>query len=606
MSLLAAPLSSAVNSTAADESEKSLCPAVTVWKLFQVETFTIRFGVVDGVRIEEAGNATSSLGRVAGVAHSSGRWDRGQVVGSAADVAVSLAGTDAGSVTASRALQLSVTVALVLSGRCAPASPFIVTYQCVLSPSLVPTSLQVVDRQAFRANVAATSMLGNPVSALSMTSVSSIFGLSECIFSDVDALDPSISPMGLALGESLGAYYRGAIVYGLALYAGVGCVPPLALYFFRRATLLEDLARLRFPSILIVVVGMFHQGLATCAVSMMRLHTGALDVFLSLVALITCAGVTVCAGLISMPRRLEARLASGTEDGPSARREGKVIVWLLKISTWNMHWREMRRKGSFTRRYFFVLDDMRLPVWIAAELASSLAQGIILGVRKNSRSACEAQEIAVTIVLTVALCGAVGLRPVGSRLGQWGLVVQKAGAFGISALTVLHTFTANDVLLTAVDSIATIVMIFGTLQTVVGLVTTLLVSRRDVIKLLQKLARKIVRTCKKQAAKESRDGGIGVAHSLKPLTGEGVEEVSGLFDQRDLASVQGQRARKENRRLGTLATVCRRCVDVPWSVVRSEGGPNGHVNEVALRLELLIDAAANGRRPLHSLEEDHP
>jgi hypothetical protein len=61
---------------------------------------------------------------------------------------------------------------------------------------------------------------------------------------------------------------------------------------------------------------------------MMRLHSGALDVFLSLVALMTCAGISVCAGQISMPGRLEARVASGTEDGPSARGEGKVVAWV--------------------------------------------------------------------------------------------------------------------------------------------------------------------------------------------------------------------------------------------------------------------------------------
>ena len=104
------------------------------------------------------------------------------------------------------------------------------------------------------------------------------------------------------------------------------------------------------------------------------------------------------------------------------------------------------------------------------------------------------------------------------------------------------------------------------------------------------------------------------------VIGDGVEDqeapviFDGMSDERELlqnqntlmASVQGQRARAENRRLEALAAVCRRCVDVPWSVVRSEGGPYGRVNEVALRLELLIDAAASRLRALHSSHGHHP
>ena len=108
------------------------------------------------------------------------------------------------------------------------------------------------------------------------------------------------------------------------------------------------------------------------------------------------------------------------------------------------------------------------------------------------------------------------------------------------------------------------------------------------------------------AATESLDG-IGAAHALQqPLTGEGVVDDShvGLSAFVDAAAVLGAKA--ENRRLEALVTVCRRCVDVPWSVVRSESGPYGHVNEVALRLELLIDAAASRRRPLHSSQGNHP
>ena len=158
-----------------------------------------------------AQNGTSSIGTVVQAAIVAG----GRIV-----VTLNVAQLDVTKMSASRTVLFSVSVDTLATGPCLPPRfPMVLTFSCNFSPLMAKSALRTAVAVTFQTSTTVSSALGNPVSALSNVAMMSILGLDECIFSDVDPLDPSVSPLGVGVGNELGQYYRGAVVAALGMYA---------------------------------------------------------------------------------------------------------------------------------------------------------------------------------------------------------------------------------------------------------------------------------------------------------------------------------------------------------------------------------------------------
>ena len=480
--------------TAASGSDNaSLCPGSTVGQLLALGAMDVVWDLADGVRIERIGNATTNVGRIANA--SAGKTLLLVDVGV---VRISLMGTHLGSLTLVNDIVLEVAVDAELSGRCVfpNASHRKLSYSCALQPMLHITPLEKAIEKSFQANTIVASCIGSSVSAMSMTSVFAILGLTECTFSDIDPVDPSISPLLQPLGNALGAYYRGAVVYGLLLYASAATVLPAVLAILglvRQRTFGADLSRCRYPSVLLLVVGVFHQGLASSGVALIRLDVSPMDSVIGVAAILVDAIVTLGVGYMTTKGlQAEQKVKAAGVDAAEENENEKVspcteptvpgaVSWFLTISVWDAEWCDTAGGSGFASSYFFLLDDMKMPAWQIIELSSSLLQGAIVGLRLNDLAVCQRQKAALVCVTAAVLALALWLKPVGSRLGQWGLVVQKAGAVVVAILTLVHTVTNIEEFSDAIDYAVATLSAAGAVQTALQIITILLLSRSQLI-----------------------------------------------------------------------------------------------------------------------------
>ena len=142
------------------------------------------------------------------------------VAGGSIVVTLNVAQLDVTKMSASRTVLFSVSVDTLATGPCLPPMfPLVLTFFCNFSPLVPKAALRTAVAVTFQTTTTVSSALGNPVSALSNVAMMSILGLDECIFSDVDPLDSSGSPLGVGVGNELGQYYRGAVVAALGMYA---------------------------------------------------------------------------------------------------------------------------------------------------------------------------------------------------------------------------------------------------------------------------------------------------------------------------------------------------------------------------------------------------
>ena len=81
-----------------------------------------------------------------------------------------------------------------------PCPPGIVTlvFECFFTPLRTTAALKSAVDTTYRTSTALSSVLGNPVTAMSNTGMVSILTLEECVFSDIDPLDAGVSPIPLA------------------------------------------------------------------------------------------------------------------------------------------------------------------------------------------------------------------------------------------------------------------------------------------------------------------------------------------------------------------------------------------------------------------------
>ena len=383
--------------------------------------------------VTSASNESSSFGEAVDVLI----WGGGVIVN------VATAQIDPSTITAADSTHFVVSVIVALRGPCLRGG-FLSTFvfQCELLPrKTLQGPLQTAVQTTFQTAVTATSVLGNPVSAMTTTSMISLMELTECVFSDVDPVDANISPTGVGVGDPVGQYFRGAVVAGLLIYVGSVAVAlgiAMVLIQTNAATnLVEALAMLRFPSLAMVPVCLIHQGLVSSGVSIARVNSSPGDVGLGVLTTATSAAVVCAIAYVTtfgFPCQLTKREnVLRKTNSPFANR-------LLQFALWDHKWVD-RTKGTFKRRYFLMFDGMRLPWWTAVELLSGLVQGAVLGIRANSVTTCRAQLLCLVVLCAIMFIFAAYTRPCGPVLDNIFLILLKLGALQVALLALLHVTT---------------------------------------------------------------------------------------------------------------------------------------------------------------------
>ena len=481
--------------TSSGSSGKSLLfdPAgssLLVTDLLAATSIEIIISSGNSVAITSAGNVSGNIG--SGWAASVQTASVGGTSNTTMITVSGLTGRElAGTLSLVEATPLIVEVDVRAIGRCLPPAFRIrARFLWTLRPTLPPSDLRVATTSVFRISSITSSFLGNPITAMSTTGMISILSLSECLYSDVDPLDPSVSPLGVGMGPAMGQYYRGGAAIALLLYASISTVAVVAaavLSSRNKSPLSTSLATLHFPSIGMVAVGMFGQGLASCGMSLIRLDWSTGDVLLGIAALVTCAFLAV--GVLYVTTRgLESQMTEIIKEKVADSAVVRLAEPFVKLATWNMHWIDRTPTSLFKRRYMMLIDDLRLPWWTAVELSSCLLQGAVLGIRDNSASVCRMQQWILTVHAAMIAGAAIYFRPCGAYLSNMFLILLKVGALAVAFMLLLQAFTLDDVFDSAAQIVTTISTAIGSCQTLVQVLLILLRLPR----LLPKLRRKLL------------------------------------------------------------------------------------------------------------------
>ena len=367
----------------------------------------------------------------------------------------------------------------------------------VIAPLPPKTPLQVATTAAYRTAAITTSFIGNPATALTTTGVMSMISLASCTFSDSDPLDPSVSPIPFAFGLEMGQYYRGAVVTGLGIYGisamAVALAACVLTYLTRTCeTFTLSLAKLRCPSSGMILVGIFHQGLASSGVSLIRLHAQPGDVALGFLSLASCMAVTCWAAYVTTGPRFECaqRKVRLTPETNVRAHFGNLAQSFADVAVWRFHWVD-RSSNYFKRRYMSLFADMQLPWWTAVELSAGVVQGAVLGLRMNSLDVCRGQQIVLAIhsAFMLILCSLL-FRPCGATLPQVFLVLSKAAAFLESLFTGVYQLTLNALYSDASDDIVSASMLVSDVQTATQLLVIVIFAVPSIIALVSGFVRR--------------------------------------------------------------------------------------------------------------------
>ena len=383
-------------------------------------------------------------------------------------IAVSVAGS-VGAISLASSSVFKITMAIEAGGPCFQQKDHTEQLSALWTIAALPppSSLIAVTMMTFRYATAVSAVLGHPINAMTSTGLVSILSLEECMFSDVDPLDSSVSPItSAAVGPTVGQYYRGAVVVAMSMYGGVCCLALsgalLLRWRVRTQHFASHFATLRFPSVGVLLVGLFGQGLATCGMSLIRLGESAGDIALGVASLLVCVLLAVLAGLVTTAW-LQARVV---KQKPTARRRGWAGRF-LSYAVWPNHWQDTSGGLQFKQRYFLLLDDLQRPWWTAVEMSSSVIQGCILGLRIDSITVCRGQLWALTAHCVLLLVAAVYFRPCGAALSNVFLLLSKLGASLISLLVLLHSITLVEAFAQAAEVATSVSTAVASLQVVV-------------------------------------------------------------------------------------------------------------------------------------------
>ena len=412
----------------------------------------------------------------------------------AAVLTVSMVSPNVGQLSLTKKSSLRIVADIAANGRCLrPNFTAHVSLDWFLDPTSSPadSSLRTATTATFRAATTASSVVvGNPVAVMSTTGMISMLGLDECMFSDVDPVDASVSPLGpIGIGEPVGQYYRGAAIVALMIYVGIALVASMATmslhyYYYGscgQQSIWYHLATLRMPSLGMIAVCIFEQGMATCGASLIRLAEGPVDVAIGIVALAVCTAF-VPLSLAATTTWLQCRIVRRQKDNKDEKDELTLLPSCLRhfikmYATWDSHWEDVSN-DRYKKRCMMLIDDLRKPWWTALELSVSLVQGVVLGIRVNSLNVCRAQQWVLTVHSAAIFAASAWVRPCGTPSNNVFLVLGKAGTFIVALLLLLHTLTEKDQFGASAELATSIAALVASIQTLTQIATsiTLLVS----------------------------------------------------------------------------------------------------------------------------------
>ena len=450
----------------------------------------IDFIAAAGYSLADPANISASLGNIA----------RAVSYSTNISVHVSIANVQIGELSASSITAFVVSVDAVVSpplGTPCPPGNVTLVFECFFTPLRASAELKSAVDATYRTSTALSSVLGNPVTAMSNTGMVSILTLEECVFSDIDPLDASVSPVPWAVGDQVGQYYRGGvlitIVINVVYFAVVPLFSAVVPTFIPGRTRADVLGLVKYPSSVMIFVGMFHQGMVSSSVSLLRLALNPTDVVLGSSGLVVATSMTAFM-LLAGTRWRKCHVAHRSEE--ETHSSVTVVQLFLHLALWKQHWvddvLDDGTPSGYKRRYLFILDDVAVSYWAAVELTSGLAQGAILGVRKNDVQTCQIQRIVLAAHCFVMVAASLILRPCGSFFGNLFLIASKLGSFVVSLLIVIHTMSGseeahqNSQLATAVFSFV------SSLQTVIQVVLALVLSRKSLLMLFRSLLYRIM------------------------------------------------------------------------------------------------------------------
>ena len=358
------------------------------------------------LRIDFIATAGYSLADPANISASLGNIARAVSYSTNISVHVSIANVQIGELSASSITAFVVSVDAVVSpplGTPCPPGNVTLVFECFFTPLRASAKLKSAVDATYRTSTALSSVLGNPVTAMSNTGMVSILTLEECVFSDIDPLDASVSPVPWAVGDQVGQYYRGGvlitIVINVVYFAVVPLFSAVVPTFIPGRTRADVLGLVKYPSSVMIFVGMFHQGMVSSSVSLLRLALNPTDVVLGSSGLVVATSMTAFM-LLAGTRWRKCHVAHRSEE--ETHSSVTVVQLFLHLALWKQHWvddvLDDGTPSGYKRRYLFILDDVAVSYWAAVELTSGLAQGAILGVRKNDVQTCQIQRIVLAFV----------------------------------------------------------------------------------------------------------------------------------------------------------------------------------------------------------------
>ena len=440
--------------------------------------FYVVFALHDSFKFTGAGNATVSLGEVLAMNIT---YPSSNLL-----IPLSVENVDLSKISIADPTRFRLTVNVLVAIVDAPCDErnLTLTFTCVFSPLRERDPFASTVRSVILVSTSTSSLLGFPISSMANVGMVSISSVAECMFSDLDPVDAALSPTQAALGPQRGQYYRGAVVVAILCYAcfalvvcGVGYVGPM----IRPGTSKNHLFGIfRFPSSMMIFVSSLHQGIASCSTSLARLGN-ALDFALGMIGLAVALGTTLLAALATRGSRLQCVQARRSIDELHSKHP--PVQLFLNAALWKKHWLNTPegREIVYKRRYLLLLDDTRVPWWVAAELSSGLVQGVIIGIRRNSSAWCKTQQILLAIHCAVMFGAAIYIRPCGSSLGNFFLAMSKLGSLTVALWIVIGT-AAEASNLTDVAMFATGGFAFvASTQTAVQLVLAIVLARKSIL-----------------------------------------------------------------------------------------------------------------------------
>jgi hypothetical protein len=358
-------------------------------------------------------------------------------------------------------------------------------------------------QKTFQSSTVVSGLTGNPVTATTNTALVSLLQLLQCRFSLLEQLDSSESPIAFSLGAE--EYMRGAVVMALIWIVGLSVLLLLVAAAVPGVSVGAVLGVLRMPSLVLIPVAIFHQGMVTSAVSLARLHRSSGDVVLAVaglgVGLFSVAAALLCGTLWN-----RCRIADRAEQAVS---RWAIVRQFLAAAIWTRHWVEpsasledqdqpslaqqriergagagvicgasLQHVALCKPHLFFLLSDARAPWWTAVELAYLLVQGVVIGLRDPEW--CTTQAVLLAVLACLMLLLTCLARPVGSQMGGLFLAVSKLGAAAVAVLVAIHSATRDG---QTADAAETVAFVFGVAAAIQSGLQLLLLVRSLYMKL---------------------------------------------------------------------------------------------------------------------------